>query len=87
MWQEVTDAILSKDWGRATQAKITIEDQKRKEAADREANNETWTPKYFQVGQKPGIPDLTPEGRAVLDAMSKRQFQISQPTTKTEEAK
>ncbi|KAF3941718.1 hypothetical protein ABW19_dt0206700 [Dactylella cylindrospora] len=76
MWQQVTDAILGRDYNKATDLKIAIEEQKRKELAEREAKKEAWTPKYFIVGGKPGIPSLTPQGQAVLDAMSKRDYKI-----------
>ncbi|KAF3924171.1 hypothetical protein AA313_de0209750 [Arthrobotrys entomopaga] len=76
MWQKVTDAILSKEYGLATNLKIEIEDQKRKEAAEREADNKKFIPKYFIVGSEPGIPKLQAEGRAILDAMHEGDYRI-----------
>ncbi|KAK6498546.1 hypothetical protein TWF481_011134 [Arthrobotrys musiformis] len=76
MWQKVTDAILSKNFNEATRLKVEIEDQKRKEAAEREAQNITFVPKYFVVGGEPGIPTLKEEGRAILDAMSKGDYKL-----------
>ncbi|KAF3172742.1 hypothetical protein TWF788_009335 [Orbilia oligospora] len=74
MWQKVTDAILSKNFNEATRLKVEIEDQKRREAAERDAQNSTFVPKYFVVGGEPGIPTLKEEGRAILDAMSKGDY-------------
>ncbi|KAK6497051.1 hypothetical protein TWF506_004536 [Arthrobotrys conoides] len=76
MWQKVTDAILSKNFNEATRLKVEIEDQKRKEAAERDAQNATFVPKYFVVGGEPGIPTLKDEGRAILDAMSKGDYKM-----------
>ncbi|KAF3917192.1 hypothetical protein ABW20_dc0105035 [Dactylellina cionopaga] len=76
MWQKVTDAILGKDYALATKLKIEIEDQKRKEAAEREAEDKTWEPKYFVVGDEPGIPTLKPTGQAILNAMSAGDYHM-----------
>ncbi|KAF3919868.1 hypothetical protein ABW21_db0201296 [Orbilia brochopaga] len=77
MWQKVTDAILSKDYGQATRLKIDIEDQKRKEAAEREVEKVAWHPNYFVVGDEPGIPTLKSEGREVLDSMHKGDYRMA----------
>lgn len=76
MWQKVTDAILGKDYALATKLKIEIEDQKRKEAAEREAEDKIWEPKYFVVGDEPGIPTLKPTGQAILNAMSAGDYHM-----------
>ncbi|EGX45674.1 hypothetical protein AOL_s00169g8 [Orbilia oligospora ATCC 24927] len=77
MWQKVTDAILSKNFNEATRLKVEIEDQKRREAAERDAQNSTFVPQYFVVGGEPGIPTLKEEGRAILDAMSKGDYKMT----------
>jgi len=77
MWSKVTEAIHAKEFSKATDIKVQIEEQKRKEFADREAKKEIWIPRFFSVGQ-PGIPNLTEEGREVLDAMGNRDYRIKE---------
>ncbi|KAL6900767.1 hypothetical protein ACP4OV_005443 [Aristida adscensionis] len=51
VWGEVSDAILSKDWERARQAKRRVEDEARRLAKEREERGEVWTPKHFSLSQ------------------------------------
>ncbi|KAI5298075.1 hypothetical protein KEM56_004342, partial [Ascosphaera pollenicola] len=66
-WAGVTDAILSKQYSLATKRKQELEENKRREAADRQAAKKEWKPRFF-TGQMDasGKPELTEEGRQVL---------------------
>ncbi|EPS40143.1 hypothetical protein H072_6090 [Dactylellina haptotyla CBS 200.50] len=79
MWQKVTDAIVAAEYDLATDLKVEIEDQKRKEAAERTAENKEWEPRYFVVGDEPGIPTLKNQGRDILDNMSEGIYAIPEP--------
>lgn len=70
VWSGVTTAINAKEYNKATDLKVAVEEQKRKEAVERQEKNITWKPQYFDV-TNPGIPTLTPEGQKMLDMMSK----------------
>lgn len=49
VWGEVSRAILSKDWARASEAKRRIEEEERKQKRERSANGKVWIPKHFSV--------------------------------------
>lgn len=67
MWGEVTKAIHSKQFSRATTVKQELEEAQREKAREREKNGETWKPVFFaQVTDKGGKPELTDKGREVL---------------------
>lgn len=77
LWGGVTDAILSKQYGKATQVKLELEEAQREKAREREANNETWQPVFFQhVTGNGGKPDLTDKGRKVLELAQKNEWSL-----------
>jgi oxysterol-binding protein-related protein 9/10/11 len=47
VWEEVTELINSKEWGKATRVKQAIEGKQRKDAHVRKERNEEWVPKFF----------------------------------------
>ncbi|KAJ6992708.1 oxysterol-binding protein-related protein 4C-like isoform X2 [Populus alba x Populus x berolinensis] len=49
VWNEVSKAILSKNWTKAREEKSTVEDNQRKLAKERISNGETWVPNNFFV--------------------------------------
>ena len=79
-WKSVTDAILGKQYGEATKAKQVIEERQREKAAERQARNEEWRPRFFTepVGPK-GKPELTEEGKQVMRGMQELKFQLKEP--------
>ncbi|KAK4192263.1 putative oxysterol-binding protein [Podospora australis] len=67
LWGEVTKAILSKQFSRATTVKQELEEAQREKAREREKKGEAWTPVFFnQATDKAGKPSLTEKGREVL---------------------
>lgn len=76
-WRDVTNAILSKQYGEATKAKQAIEERQREKAADRQARREEWRPRFFTepVGPK-GRPELTEDGKQVLQGMQELNFHL-----------
>lgn len=49
VWNEVSKAILSKNWTKAREEKSTVEDNQRKLAKERISKGETWVPNNFIV--------------------------------------
>ncbi|KAI1459705.1 hypothetical protein F4805DRAFT_50612 [Annulohypoxylon moriforme] len=77
LWDGVTQAILSKQFSKATNVKIELEEKQRQKAREREQKNETWKPVFFdQVTDKRGTPDLTDKGRQVLDRAQKGDWNL-----------
>jgi hypothetical protein len=77
LWGGVTKAILSKQYSKATEVKVQLEEQQREKARQREKNNETWHPVFFEhpVGNG-GKPDLTDKGRQVLERAQKDDWSM-----------
>ncbi len=77
LWGGVTDAILSKQFSKATNVKIELEEKQREKARERERKNETWKPVFFdQVTDKRGTPDLTEKGRQILERAQKEDWSL-----------
>ncbi|CAJ2509269.1 Uu.00g142950.m01.CDS01 [Anthostomella pinea] len=77
MWDGVTQAILSKQFSKATNVKVELEEKQREKAREREKNNETFKPLFFdQVTDKGGKPDLTEKGRLVLERAQKEEWDL-----------
>ena len=78
-WKDVTNAIMNKQYGEATKAKQAIEERQREKAAERQAKNEEWKPRFFTepVGPK-GRPELNEEGREVLKGMQELKFHLKE---------
>ncbi|SPO05219.1 related to putative oxysterol-binding protein OSBP [Cephalotrichum gorgonifer] len=67
MWAGVTDAILAKQFSKATTVKMELEEAQREKAREREKEGVEWKPAYFRnVTGNGGRPELTDEGREVL---------------------
>ncbi|KAK0625344.1 hypothetical protein B0T17DRAFT_493307 [Bombardia bombarda] len=67
MWGNVTNAIHSKQFSRATTLKQELEEAQREKAREREKKGEVWKPVFFEnVTDKEGKPQLTDKGREVL---------------------
>ncbi|KAI0179773.1 hypothetical protein GGR52DRAFT_587307 [Hypoxylon sp. FL1284] len=77
LWGGVTDAILSKQFSKATNVKIELEEKQREKARERERKNETWKPVFFdQATDKKGTPELTDKGREVLERAQKEDWNL-----------
>ncbi|KAK4247173.1 hypothetical protein C7999DRAFT_32442 [Corynascus novoguineensis] len=77
LWGEVTEAILSKQFSRATTVKQELEEAQREKAREREKNGETWKPVFFeQATDKAGKPSLTEKGREVLNRAQKGDWSM-----------
>lgn len=49
VWSELSEAILSKKWEKAKEAKKIIEERQRELRRERESKGEKWVPKHFTV--------------------------------------
>jgi oxysterol-binding protein-related protein 9/10/11 len=77
LWGEVTKAILSKQYSRATTVKQELEEAQREKAREREKKGETWKPVFFeQATDKAGKPALTEKGREVLNRAQKGDWNM-----------
>lgn len=77
LWGGVTRAILSKQYSQATQVKVELEEAQREKARQREKNNETWQPVFFQHATgNGGKPELTDKGKAVLEKAQKAEWEL-----------
>ncbi|KOS18173.1 Oxysterol-binding protein-like protein 1 [Escovopsis weberi] len=77
LWSGVTDAIHAKQYSKATEVKVELEEAQRERARQREKNNETWKPVFFEhtVGNG-GKPDLTEKGKQVLERAQKGDWSL-----------
>ncbi|OCK78272.1 hypothetical protein K432DRAFT_357070 [Lepidopterella palustris CBS 459.81] len=76
-WAGVTEAIINKQYGLATQLKQELEERQREKAADRKSRNSEWQPRFFTGVVTPvGKPDLTKDGEEVLRGLHMNQFQL-----------
>ncbi|KAB8659294.1 hypothetical protein FH972_026183 [Carpinus fangiana] len=77
-WTAVTEAILSKQYGAATTAKVDIEERQRQKAKEREARNATWQPRFFTEPLGPdGQPELTADGRDTLNRLHAKEWALT----------
>ncbi|KAK6953703.1 hypothetical protein Daesc_006008 [Daldinia eschscholtzii] len=77
LWDGVTQAILAKQFSKATSVKVELEERQREKARERERKNEVWKPVFFdQVTDKRGTPDLTEKGRQVLERAQKGDWSL-----------
>ncbi|GAO18394.1 hypothetical protein UVI_02010050 [Ustilaginoidea virens] len=77
LWGGVTKAILAKQYSKATDIKVELEEQQRAKAREREKNNVTWQPVFFEhtVGNG-GKPDLTAKGKQVIERAQKGEWSM-----------
>ncbi|KAH6996898.1 hypothetical protein EDB80DRAFT_136569 [Ilyonectria destructans] len=77
LWGGVTDAILSKQFSKATQVKVELEEAQREKARQREADKAPFQPVFFKhVTGNGGKPDLTEKGRQVLERAQKGEWSL-----------
>jgi hypothetical protein len=78
-WNDVTAAILNKQYSLATQHKTVIEERQRKYAAERKENGVEWHPRFFTGAVTPvGKPDLTEDGKKVLQGLHDDDFELEE---------
>jgi hypothetical protein len=78
-WSGVTDAIVSKQFSRATSLKQELEERQREKAKEREEAGTTWQPRFFTGAVTPlGKPELTEEGREVLKEMQEQRWELKE---------
>lgn len=77
LWGGVTKAILSKQYSKATDIKLELEETQREKARQREKKSEEWKPVYFQhVIGNGGKPDLTETGEKVLERAQQGEWSM-----------
>ncbi|RYP65594.1 hypothetical protein DL771_008248 [Monosporascus sp. 5C6A] len=77
LWDGVTQAILSKQYSKATNVKVELEERQREKARERERKNEPFKPVFFaQATDKDGRPDLTDKGRQVLERAQRNDWSL-----------
>ncbi|KAL2117525.1 hypothetical protein VTJ04DRAFT_7185 [Mycothermus thermophilus] len=77
LWDNVTQAILAKEYSKATAFKHELEEAQREKARERERKGETWKPVFFeQATDKAGKPSLTEKGREVLRRAQKGDWSM-----------
>ncbi|KAE8348149.1 hypothetical protein BDV28DRAFT_144258 [Aspergillus coremiiformis] len=82
-WSSVTEAILDRKYSQATKYKQDIEERQRQKAAERQAKNEIWQPRFFTDSVTPlGKPELTEEGRKALKGLRIGDYELKESETK-----
>lgn len=77
-WGPVTDAIVNKEYAKATTAKQEIEERQRQKAAERKARNAEWQPRFFTEALGPkGQPELSKDGREALDKLHAGDYHLT----------
>ena len=51
VWSEVSEALMRKEWDKASEAKKYIENTQRKLLKERESKGKIWRPKYFSISK------------------------------------
>lgn len=78
-WNSVTEAIVSRQYSKATTEKQELEERQRQKAADRKARNVEWSPRFFTGATTPaGIPELTDEGKKVLIGLQNGDYNLEE---------
>ena len=76
-WAPLTNAIRSKNWNEASNAKHTIEERQRAKAAERKASNKDWQPRFFTASVTPkGRPELTEDGWAAIKKLHEHDYNL-----------
>jgi hypothetical protein len=77
-WSGVTAAIQARQFSRATSLKQELEEQQREKTREREAKGKAWKPRFFtDATHAGGRPELTPDGRRVLDGLQKGEYELN----------
>ncbi|KAF2466647.1 oxysterol-binding protein-like protein [Lindgomyces ingoldianus] len=78
-WQNVTAAIVNKQYSQATALKQEIEEKQRQKAAERKEVGRDWQPRFFTGAVTPvGKPDLTSDGEEVLRGLHKDSWALEE---------
>jgi len=78
LWSGVTEAIHAKQYSKATNVKVELEEKQRELARERERTGTVWKPVFFeQVTVKDGKPQLSAKGRQVLDRAQKGEWDMT----------
>ena len=78
-WHDVTQSILNRQFGLATKLKQELEERQREKAAERKAQDVEWTPRFFTGSVTPvGRPELTQEGKIVLQGLHEGNYQLQE---------
>lgn len=76
-WGNVSEAITTKQFSKATSEKQILEESQRAKAADRKARNAEWSPRFFTAATTPaGRPELTEEGRRAIDGLNRGDYHL-----------
>ncbi|CAG8654756.1 6888_t:CDS:2, partial [Paraglomus occultum] len=70
VWQNVTSAILSKDYSHATKEKQLVEERQRQKAAAAKAKKEEFEPAFFKLPVVNGQPQLKDDGIQMLKQLN-----------------
>lgn len=77
LWEKVSQAINDRKYGEATTIKQDIEQRQRDLAAQREKDKKEFIPRFFKNATDPsGKPELTEDGKKVLDQMQSLNFHL-----------
>ncbi|XP_065851450.1 oxysterol-binding protein-related protein 4C-like [Euphorbia lathyris] len=68
VWSEVSEAIMSKNWEKATEAKKSIEEKQRELKRERDSKGQTWLPKHFILSKNNGTWESSPIQKSVPPA-------------------
>ena len=78
-WSSVTEAINTRQYSRATTLKQELEERQREKAKERETAGTEWQPRFFTGAVTPlGKPELTKDGRDVLDGLHQGKFELKE---------
>ncbi|KAL5332649.1 hypothetical protein BJX70DRAFT_392837 [Aspergillus crustosus] len=78
-WSGVTEAILDKKYSQATKLKVEIEERQRQKAAERQAKEEEWKPRFFTGAVTPlGKPALSEDGIKALKGLRDAQYELQE---------
>ncbi|POR33377.1 Oxysterol-binding protein-like protein 1 [Tolypocladium paradoxum] len=75
LWGDVTKAIHAKQYAKATEIKVELEEKQREKARQREKSGVEWKPVFFEhVVGNGGKPDLTDKGKQVLERAQRGEW-------------
>lgn len=80
-WDDVTNAIVGRQYGLATNLKTEIEEKQRAKAAERKTAESEWKPRFFTGAVTPiGRPDLTADGEEALKGLHSDNYKLTPNT-------
>lgn len=83
VWAPVTEAILGKKYGEATEAKTEIEERQRQKATERKERGVEWVPRFFTAALAPvGQPELSKDGMAAMERLQAGNYKL-EPSKET----